>query len=58
MPLPDRDQAQPVEAEQHTGIERAGLITKPRGFLHFLDHTLNKTARPLHTKTGRADIST
>ena len=46
MPLPDRDQPQPVEAEQHTGIERARLITKPRGFLHFLDHTLNKTARP------------
>lgn len=54
MPLPDRDQPQPVEAEQHTGIERARLITKPRGFLHFLNHTLNKTARPLHTKTGRA----
>ena len=49
MPLPDRDQPQPVEAEQHTGIERARLITKPRGFLHFLDHTLNKTARPPHT---------
>ncbi|WP_205832039.1 hypothetical protein, partial [Bifidobacterium moraviense] len=41
-------------AEQDPAVERARLVDKPRGFLHFFNHTPNETARPLHTKIGRA----
>ncbi|WP_205832124.1 hypothetical protein, partial [Bifidobacterium moraviense] len=42
------------QAEQDPAVERARLVDKPRGFLHFFNHTPNETARPLHTKIGRA----
>ncbi|MBW3093728.1 hypothetical protein KIH79_12575, partial [Bifidobacterium sp. 82T10] len=43
------------QAKQDPTIERARLNTKPRGFIHFLNHTPNQTARPLHTKMRRAE---
>lgn len=57
VPLRDGIQAQPVQAKQDTTIERARLNTKPRGFLHFFDHTPNQTARPIHTPMRRAAIT-
>lgn len=54
VPLRDGIQAQPVQAKQDPTIERAGLNTKPRGFIHFFNHTPNQTARPLHTRMRRA----
>ncbi|WP_206430968.1 hypothetical protein, partial [Bifidobacterium samirii] len=42
------------QAEQDPAVERARLNTKPRGFIHFFNHTPNQTARPLHTKMRRA----
>ena len=56
VPLRDGIQAQPVQAKQDPTIERARLNTKPRGFIHFFNHTPNQTARPLHTKMRRAGI--
>ena len=44
----------PSHWAQHPSVERAKLNAKPPGILHFFFHTTNETARPLHTKIGRA----
>lgn len=54
VPLHQGTQPQSVQAEQHPSVERAKLNAKPHGILHFFFHTTNETARPLHTKIGRA----
>lgn len=54
VPLHQGAQPQSVQAEQHPSVERAKLNAKPHGILHFFFHTTNETARPLHTKIGRA----
>ena len=54
VPLHQGTQPQSVQAEQHPSVERARLNAKPHGILHFFFHTTNETARPLHTKIGRA----
>ena len=54
VPLHQGTQLQSVQAEQHPSVERAKLNAKPHGILHFFFHTTNETARPLHTKIGRA----
>ena len=54
VPLHQGTQPQSVQAEQHPSVERAKLNVKPHGILHFFFHTTNETARPLHTKIGRA----
>ena len=54
VPLHQGTQPQSVQAEQHPSVERAKLNVKPHGILHFSFHTTNETARPLHTKIGRA----
>ena len=48
------DLLDPVALGAHPSIERAKLNAKPHGILHFFFHTTNETARPLHTKIGRA----
>lgn len=54
VPLHQGAQPQSVQAEQHPSVERAKLNAKPHGIFHFFFHTTNETARPLHTKIGRA----
>ena len=44
----------PSHWAQHPSVELAKLNAKPHGILHFFFHTTNETARPLHTKIGRA----
>lgn len=48
------DLLDPSHWAQHPSVERAKLNAKPPGILHFFFHTTNETARPLHTKIGRA----
>lgn len=54
VPLHQGAQPQSVQAEQHPSVERAKLNAEPHGIFHFFFHTTNETARPLHTKIGRA----